>query len=138
MHLHWRRPAPQEIDHELLWLTVSLGTGLGLAAWFAAQWPIPPCLFHSLTGMPCLTCGATRAAFQFLHGHFIASWLFNPLAFLLFCGLIVFDLYALAVLATRAPRIRIRLSPAERNLARAAAALLLGGNWLYLLTAHIV
>ena len=95
MQLHWRKPAPQELDHELLWLTMSLGSGLALAAWLAAQLPTPRCTFYSLTGLPCITCGATRAAIQFFHGHFRTSFLFNPLAFLALCGLIVFDLYAL-------------------------------------------
>jgi len=136
MQLHWRKPAPQEIDHELVWLTVSLGAGIGLAAWLAAQMPTPQCVFHSLTGWPCLTCGATRAAIQFFHGHFGASLLFNPLAFLAFCGLIVFDLYALTVLIAGAPRLRLaNLSRAEKNLARSAAVLLLASNWLYLLIA---
>lgn len=135
MQLHWRKPAPQELDHELLWLTVSLGTGLALVGWFAAQLPTPRCAFHSLTGLPCVTCGATRAAIQFLHGHFGASFLYNPLAFLAYCGLLAFDLYALAVLATRAPRLRIEnFAPGERLLARTVIIALLAGNWLYLLT----
>ena len=134
MQLHWRKPALQEIDHELLWLTVSLGAGCALAAWFAMRLPTPQCVFHSLTGFPCVTCGATRAAIQFLHGHFSAAVVFNPLAFAAFCGLIIFDLYALAVLTTRAPRLRfVHFSRAEKNLARAIAILLLAGNWLYLL-----
>ncbi|MGB7749212.1 MAG: DUF2752 domain-containing protein [Verrucomicrobiia bacterium] len=29
----------------------------------------PICLFHSLTGWNCPGCGATRAAYQLLHGH---------------------------------------------------------------------
>ncbi len=137
MQLHWRKHAPHEFDHELLWLTVSLGTGLALAAWFAAQLPTPHCVFHSLTGLPCPTCGATRAAIQFLHGHFSASLLYNPLAFLAFCGLAAFDLYALGVLLTRAPRLRLgKLSRPEQNLARYAIVLLVACNWIYLLIAQ--
>ena len=136
MQLHCRRPAPQEIDHELVWLTVSLGAGCALAAWLAAHLPTPQCVFHSLTGFPCLTCGATRAASQFFHGHFAAALLFNPLAFLAFCGLIVFDLYALGVLVARAPRLRPgNFTPNEKRFVRAAVVVLLAGNWLYLLTA---
>lgn len=135
MQLHWRKPAPHELDHELLWLTASLGAGLALAAWFAAQLPTPRCVFHSITGLPCVTCGATRAAIQFFHGHFEASFLFNPLAFLAFCGLLVFDLYALAVLTARAPRLRIgNFAPAEKLLVRSVVIALCAGNWLYLLT----
>src|SRR6478736_3994396 len=64
-----RRPlAPSETNHELLWLSVSSG-GLALAAsWFALKLPWPICLFHALTGHPCLTCGATRSAVAFFRG----------------------------------------------------------------------
>jgi len=135
MQLHWRKPAPQELDYELLWLTVSLGAGLALAAWLAARLPTPRCTFHSLTGLPCVTCGATRAGIQFFHGHFGTSFLFNPLAFLAYCGLIVFNLYALGVVLTRAPRLRFGdFSPSEKFAARSIAVALLAANWLYLLT----
>ena len=134
MQLHWQKAGRREIDHELVWLSVSLGGGSALATWLALQLPTPPCPFHALTGFPCVTCGATRAALNFFRGHFGTSALFNPLAFAVFCGLLIFDLYALVVLVTRAPRLRLApFSRAEKNLARAAALLLLAGNWLYLL-----
>lgn len=129
--------APEETDHELVWLVVSLGGFLGLVVWLAARLPTPGCPFHSLTGLPCLTCGATRSAYQFLHGHFVASFLFNPLAFVAYCGLILFDIYALVVLITRSSRLRFgNFSPNEKLLLRWAAGVLLAGNWIYLLTAR--
>ena len=132
-----RSLAPQEINHELIWLLVSLGGAIGLAAWLAARLPTPQCTFYSLTGLPCVTCGATRSAFHFLHGHFLTSFLFNPLAFLAFCGVVVFDFYALAVLITGAPRLRFSdFSFAQKRLLRGAAILLLAANWLYLLIAR--
>lgn len=132
-----RRLAPQEIDHELLWLLVSLGVFLGLAVWLTARLPTPQCAFHTLTGLPCLTCGATRAAWQFLHGHFAASLVFNPLAFLLYCGVAIFDLYAIAVLIARAPRVRLRnFTRTEKVVARSLGFALLAANWLYLLMAR--
>lgn len=132
-----RSLAPQEINHELIWLLVSLGGAIGLAAWLAARLPTPQCTFYSLTGLPCVTCGATRSAFHFLHGHFLTSFLFNPLAFLAFCGVVVFDFYALAVLITGAPRLRFSdFSSAQKRLLRGAAILLLAANWLYLLIAR--
>jgi hypothetical protein len=135
MQLHWRKPAPQELDYELVWLTVSLGSGLVLAVWFAAQLPTPRCTFHSLTGLPCVTCGATRAAIQFFHGHFRTSLRFNPLAFLTYCSLVIFDLYALGVVLARVPRLRLgNFSPTEKFAARSIAIALLAANWLYLLT----
>ena len=135
MQLYRRQIVAQETDYELVWFLVSLGTFLGLALWFAARLPTPQCAFHTLTGLPCVTCGATRSAFQFIHGHFATSLLFNPLAFLAFCSVTIFDLYALAVLITRAPRFRLRnFTRAEKLLARRGGIALLAGNWLYLLT----
>lgn len=134
MRSYRRALEPGEVDHERIWLLVSLGVFAGLAFWFAARLPTPHCFFHSLTGLPCLTCGATRSAYQFLQGHFAASFFFNPLAFLAYCGLVAFDLYALGVLLTRAPRLRLNsLTGSEKIFLRRAVVFFLGANWLYLL-----
>ncbi len=135
MQVYRRSLAPAELDHELLWLLVSLGGFFSLRFWLSAHLPLPQCLFHSLTGLPCLTCGATRAAWQFLHGHFAASFAYNPLAFLCYCGLLAYDIYALAVITLRAPRLRVgNISAGEKRVARTIAVVLLAANWLYLLS----
>lgn len=129
-----RRLDPAEVNHELLWLLVSLGTFIALAAWLGAGLPLPHCAFHSLTGFPCPTCGATRAAWQFLHGHFATSFAFNPLAFLIYSGVICYDLYALVILSTGARRFRLRdFSRTEKYTFRTFATALIAGNWVYLL-----
>jgi len=139
MQICCRRLKLQEIDHELVWLLVSLGAGAGLAAWLSARLPMPGCPFQSLTGFPCLTCGATRSAWQFLHGHFIMAFRFNPLAFLSYCGIAVFDLYAFGVLLTRGPRLRLeKFSSREKKVLRRLAVALLAGNWLYLIAGGMV
>jgi hypothetical protein len=130
-----RRPrAPGETNHELLWLSASSG-GLALAAtWLALKMPWPLCLFHALTGHPCLTCGATRSAVAFFHGQFLAAFQWNPLAFLFYCALSIFNIYALVVILMRAPRLRIvQLTARERKFIRGAVVTLLAMNWLYLL-----
>jgi hypothetical protein len=134
-----RRPlAPSEVDHELIWLVVSLVTIVFLAIWFATRLPTPQCFFHHITGLPCPTCGATRAACQFLHGHFADSFRFNPLAFLAYCGIVIFDLYAAVVLLARAPRIRlVSLSPNESRFVRAIVVAAFLSNWLYLIVARL-
>ena len=132
-----RRLAPREIDHELLWLVISSGTFLGLFLWLSAGWATPQCTFRALTGLPCLTCGATRSAWQFLHGHFLTSLRFNPLAFLAYCGIAVFDLYAIAVLIARTPRLRLsNFTRFEKLVVRILVIALLSGNWLYLVVAR--
>lgn len=137
MQLQRRRLAPSEIDHELLWLVISLATSFVLSAWLAAHLPTPQCVFYSLTGHPCITCGATRAAWQLFHGHFATSFFLNPLAFTVYITVALFDLYAIAVLLTDGPRLRFaNLTSNEVTLARSVAVALVIGNWLYLLIAR--
>ena len=131
-----RRPlAPLEFDHELVWLSISLG-GLAFAAlWFALGLPWPHCIFLTITGHPCLTCGATRCAIAFFHLDFAGAWKWNPLVFTVLCGVSLFDLYALVVLILRARRLRIvQFTPAEKKFVRVAVILVLLTNWIYLLS----
>jgi Protein of unknown function (DUF2752) len=107
-----------------------------LLFWLSVRLPTPRCAFRAVTGLPCLTCGATRSAWQFLHGHFLASIRFNPLAFVAYCGIAIFDLYALAVLIARAPRLRLNnFTRAEKLAVRILIVVLLSGNWVYLILA---
>src|SRR5437773_347206 len=135
MRLTLRYRAPTEIDHELIWLSLSLGSLALAAGWFALRLPWPHCMFLAVTGHPCLTCGATRAAIAFFHLDFRSAWSWNPLVFAVLCGLSIFDAYALAVLVFRAPRLRVvHFSAAEKNFVRAIAVILLLSNWIYLLS----
>ena len=134
MRLRVRRLSPGEIDHELIWLSVSVAS-LGLAAaWLTIGLPWPRCIFHEITSMPCVTCGMTRCGIQFFHAHFLAALKWNPLVFTALCGLTAFDLYAFATLATRAPRLRICLyKQTAKTFARSAVVSALVLNWIYLL-----
>jgi Protein of unknown function (DUF2752) len=81
MQIVARRLEPGEIDYELVWLGASLAS-LGVAvAWFTLGLPWPHCVFHDLTGLPCVTCGMTRCGIQFFHGSFQTAWKWNPLVF---------------------------------------------------------
>src|SRR2546428_13380851 len=107
MQFRVRRRARGEVDHELIWLSASVSSVILAAAWLAIGLPWPVCIFHEITGLPCVTCGMTRCAIQFFHGHFLAALKWNPLVFTALCGVMAFDLYAFATLTTRAPRLRI-------------------------------
>ena len=135
MRLIVRRLEPGELNHELLWLSVSSGS-LSLAViWFSLALPWPICGFHQITGLPCLTCGATRSTIALLHGNFAAAWLWNPIAFLALCGVAVFDLYALSVLVARARRLRIVfLNERAKHFTRLMVIAALALNWIYLLS----
>jgi hypothetical protein len=134
MRLRVRRLAPGEIDHELLWLSISL-VSLGLAApWLTVGLPWPRCAFHEITGLPCVTCGMTRCGIQFFHGHFLTALKWNPLVFVFLCGAMIFNLYAFVVLVTRAPRLRAAFGQAEKKYARGIVICALALNWVYLLS----
>jgi len=130
-----RRLEGREVDYELVWLSASL-TSLGIAvAWFTLGLPWPVCIFHEITGLPCVTCGMTRCAIQFFHGHFLAALKWNPLVFAALCGIMAFDLYAFAILTTRAPRLRISfVTQRARTFVRVSVILALALNWIYLLS----
>ena len=134
MQLCRRQLDPGETDHELIWLSVSVAS-IGLAAaWFVLGLPWPRCLFHDLTGRPCVTCGMTRSAIQFFQGHFLAAFQWNPFVFSALCGLSVFNAYAFIVLVMRAPRLRIGpFSRCEKISIRVSVVALLALNWIYLL-----
>jgi uncharacterized protein DUF2752 len=135
MQLSWHRIAAHETDHELLWLSVSAASLASAGIWLALGLPWPSCVFHDLTGLPCLTCGATRSAIEFFHGHFFAAWNWNPFAFMVWCGIAVFDLYALIGLVTRAPRLRLmRFTRTEKNVSRIFIIALLALNWVWVLS----
>jgi hypothetical protein len=134
MRLRVRRLFPGEIDHELIWLGVSLAS-LGLAgAWLTIGLPWPRCIFHEITSLPCVTCGMTRCGIQFFHAHFLAALKWNPLVFMALCSVTAFDLYAFATLAARGPRLRICFyNQTAKTFVRAAVIAALVLNWIYLL-----
>lgn len=134
MRVEWRRRRAGEPDHELIWLVVTLGLAAAGSGWLALHLPWPVCNFRALTGLPCATCGATRASLSFLHGHPGAAWRFNPLICVGLCAVGFFDAYALVVLGTRSKRVRLSF-PNQAAYKWWLAGLLLGGlaNWIYLL-----
>ena len=132
--LCWRPLREGELDHELIWASVSMvSVAFGILL-LKLHVPLPTCLLHDLTGLPCPTCGATRCFIQLLNGNFRAALGWNPGAFSAFIALCLFNLYAVVVVSCNLPRLRIALitpkaAMALRGLAWSAAAL----NWIYLI-----
>jgi len=76
----------------------------------------------------------TRCGIQFFQGHFLAALHWNPLIFAVLCGVIAFDVYALATLITRAPRLRIHFAAQQaKTFLRVSVIAVLALNWTYLL-----
>ena len=137
MRLVWRRLPPGGFNHELVWLAVSVGAIAGSAIWLSLGLPGPRCPFLAITGLPCMTCGATRCTIAFLHADLLGALRWNPLVFVALCGVAAFDLYAIIVLAGRGPRLRIvDWTTVEKNATRLAVIALIALNWIYLLSHH--
>ena len=113
-----------------LWVAVSLGV---MAAAESAGRSFTLCHFKRWTGLPCPTCGTTRAAGRMLCGDPVGAWLCNPL--IVTAGAGYGALLILRVLFGR--RVVLRLSRRRRALAWAAAGVLVLANWAYLIRAGI-
>ncbi len=122
----------------MIWLAVTVGAALLATTWLTLRLPWPTCTFRSLTGLPCVTCGATRASLSFFHGHLGAALHFNPLVFVGLCAIALFDLYAVLALTTGARRVRMSFPKTGTRKVALACVLIAGaGNWIYLLRAHL-
>ena len=42
-----------------------------------------PCVFHSVTDIPCPGCGMTRACIALSQANFVAAWYYHPFSFLI-------------------------------------------------------
>ena len=110
-----RRPAfPGEWNHELIWPTlfaVSVMAGWGF---FYFGLETPGCIFHGLTHLPCLGCGATRSARALAHFDWAAALKFHPALFLVFIFAIVWSAYSI-IFWLRRDTLRLRFSIQENQ-----------------------
>jgi hypothetical protein len=129
-----RRLAPGEIDHELVWSSVAAVSLFAFAAWARLHdAPTLPCVFHLVTGLPCVTCGGTRALMSLLAGEPLAALRWNPLVSLAALCSAAYVLYAVTVVAARLPRVTAHAGPMERRAARMATVATITLNWAFLL-----
>jgi uncharacterized protein DUF2752 len=111
--------------------------GAALACAAAAPWApalargLPPCLFHALVGIPCLTCGGTRALLGLSRFDVGGAFSWNPLAAAAGLLFVLGGLVALgAALVGRGVEMP-RPTPALRG----ALALAVAANWVFLVAA---
>ncbi len=127
------RPATKE-ERQLafLWLAAAVSALALRPLWLAITPLLRPCVFRSLTGFPCPSCGTTRAATTFLDGDLLAAFAANPLASVV--GLLFVVGAPLATLWAFA-RWPLPLLPTPLPLwVRIGAVLLLVVNWLYVIS----
>lgn len=103
-----------------------------------ARWlPFWGCAMREHLGIPCLSCGMTRALDWFAQGRLIDSLLINPLGFALAASGLVGCVYLVA-LPLRLPRLELRLSERAGTVARYLVLVGLAANWGYLITRSLL
>jgi hypothetical protein len=107
-----------------------LGASYALPAfWSRGVTPIPPCIFHQITGQPCPMCGATRSFVALAHADFGKAVYLYPLAPLMFLAMLVAIGYGGWVMLTGR---RITWRPSRRAQQRIGLVIvaLFAANWL--------
>ncbi|MDQ1354240.1 MAG: hypothetical protein QG657_4549 [Acidobacteriota bacterium] len=100
------------------------------------QIPRIPCMFKTLTGYPCPTCGATRVARCFFQLDIGSAFLWNPLLFLggiVFAAWVFYGFYMLF----SGKKVQVILTEKESCLLRWGIMILFFLNWIYLASAGV-
>ena len=94
------------------------------------------CPFRAVTGLPCPTCGLTRAAHSLMRGDLGRALAINPFDTLFF--LVAVPLFAGLWVANLVGgfAVRFSLSPREQRAAWALLAAVALANWAYVLATH--
>ncbi len=136
MRLEWQ-PAPRTLGVPL-WAVLVIGLWLALlSAVVAMEWAagndVVVCQFRALTGIPCPTCGSTRALLALAKGRLFEAFAHNPLA-------VTAGVFGVAWLVARVGFGRsVTVSPAMRARGHLwlLAAVLLLANWGYVIVRHL-
>lgn len=96
--------------------------------------PFTLCVFKAATGLPCMTCGTTRALARLARLDLAGALAMNPLATL---GTLTLAPWAAAdlLLLPRGRALSLELSPAAARMARIAAVASVLANWAWLIAA---
>ncbi|MEE9555290.1 MAG: DUF2752 domain-containing protein [candidate division Zixibacteria bacterium] len=97
---------------------------------------MPACVFHGITGIPCLTCGATRSVVSLSTFDLTSSFLLNPLLVIFIIGIIIFSSLHLAGFVFKR-KLNLELTPQEKKGIRIAVIALIALNWIYLVIAGV-
>ncbi|MDZ7359817.1 MAG: DUF2752 domain-containing protein [candidate division KSB1 bacterium] len=103
---------------------------------------LPPCWFRTAFGLPCPSCGATRAALALVRGELLAALVYQPLFVI---GLVVLSIWSLLrlfeifsgkmLIEKFSTKIAVTTERREVNLRQRVRWLTIGAimlNWLYL------
>ena len=96
--------------------------------------PFTVCYLKAFTGIPCPTCGSTRAVACLAHGDLPGAFAMNPLVTAALLALLPWALADLALL-TRGRALDLSVSLRAGRVIRVAVVLAILANWAYLVAA---
>ena len=98
--------------------------------------PVPFCFFKTVTGIPCMTCGSTRALGRLAALDFAGALRVNPLATVALTGVFAVGLLQLA-LSVQGRTLRVSMPPGSARVLWILAGALVLLNWIYLIWAGV-
>ncbi len=108
--------------------------GIAVAVLHLDRLPVVVCAFKAVTGLPCPTCGSTRALGRLFSFDLAGAVSMNPLATLAAALVAVWAIVDLVLLPQRRA-LSLEVGPRLAWGLRIAAITLFVGNWVYLLVA---
>ncbi len=97
---------------------------------------LPDCTFHTVTGIPCPTCGSTRSIVELSNGRLLDALGYNPLFTLFAVGLVCWGILSVVLLPFRV-KLVLEFSVIEARVIRCACLFLFIMNWFFLIHARI-
>ncbi len=94
------------------------------------------CAMKVATGLPCLTCGSTRATMLLFDGHVLDALTFQPMMMFIYLFLTIWGSISLWAFVTR-KRVKIKLTDREDFVLKALLVGIPITNWFYLVNAGI-
>ena len=131
MHIFLKQKDPGEIEFSIIYGLIAI-LALVSARALPLQEILPACLFRAATGIPCPSCGTTRALLHLAHGDIAGSLALNPLFSLAMITALILFFARSASLPFDRSRVTLIHTRREGTILRAGMAGLFLLNWTYL------